>query len=67
VRHYLFSGGTPHVTAYGSGSNYCKVYGWRATEVGNEWHLEVETLCYNSSGFLTDSQYVEHLTANLGL
>jgi hypothetical protein len=69
IKHFLFGSGTPHVTAYGTNSNYCKLYDFHNVDTGdpNTGYQRVETLCYNSGGFLTDSLYVEHLTANLGL
>jgi hypothetical protein len=69
VRHYLFGSGTPHVTAYGTDANYCKVNNVTSIDNGdpNTFYLRVKTLCFTPAGAAVDTLYVEHLTANLGL
>jgi hypothetical protein len=48
-----FTGGTVQVTAYGSGSEHCKVYSWN--HVDDEQHLNVR--CFTSDGAPTDTRF----------
>lgn len=47
------SGGTVEVTAYGQGSEHCKVSGW--TQSGSDTVVTVR--CFNSAGALSDAQF----------
>lgn len=48
------TGSNVQVTAYGSGSEYCKVVGWS----GDEANAEANVACFDAGGALTDTQFV---------
>lgn len=48
------TGSTAQVTAYGTGSEYCKVRGWS----GSASNSSVRVDCYDASGAPTDTRYV---------
>jgi hypothetical protein len=53
--HQQATGGSPHVTAYGTDNIYCKVLDW----VNADSHLDVFTQCYTPSGGNGVTQYME--------
>lgn len=48
------SGSNVQITAYGSGSEYCKVQNWHP----NQTDTQVNVACYDAGGSLTDTSFV---------
>jgi hypothetical protein len=56
------TGGVPHVTAFGSGTQQCKVKNWGPVASGSP-DLRVLVKCFDISGALADSMFMASFTA----
>lgn len=57
-------GGSPHVTAYGNGSHYCKLIVWDGPADGS--FVDVGVQCYTGTGLTAESQYMENYATRTG-